>query len=52
MRFEFILGFRVFANQPTGHSGGSLQGICTQESRQHPVLLDTKPDKMTVAILN
>ena len=35
----------------------SLEGIGTpwvraQESRQHPVLLDTKPNKMTAAILN
>ena len=35
---------------------GSLEGICTpwvcaQDSRQHPVLLDTKPNKITAAIL-
>ena len=34
----------------------SLEGIstlwvCAQESRQHPVLIDTKPDKTTEAIL-
>ena len=34
----------------------SLEGIgtmwvCDQESRQHPVLFDTKPDKMTATIL-
>ena len=35
----------------------SLEGIgapwvCAQESRQHPVSLDTKPNKMTGGILN
>ena len=30
----------------------SMQWVCAQESRQQPVLLDSKPDKMTVAILN
>ena len=38
-----------------GHA--SLEGIgtpwvCAQESRQHAVALDTKPNKMTVAVVN
>ena len=40
-----------------GHWHPSLEGIGTpwvraQESRQHSVSLDTKPNKMTAAILN
>ena len=48
---------RTFVRYSNSAPHPSLEGIgtpwvCDPESRQHPVSLETKPDKMTVAILN
>ena len=32
--------------------GSGTPWVCAQESRQHPISLDTKPNKMTVAVMN
>ena len=48
------VGFEGTVTAPPHPSleGISTPWVCDQESRQHPILLDTKPDKMTAAVLN